>query len=108
MHLFDVTQADLNWHNPKVREALFDVIHFWIDKCVSGIRFDVMNVIGKSEVLEDSTDGPSSTQEKGLYTDTENSHAWIREMAQATFVDIAGCVTGGAMASRPVEESVRY
>ena len=73
MHLFDVTQADLNWHNPKVREALFDVIHFWIDKGVSGIRFDVMNVIGKSEVLEDSTDGPSSTQEKRLYTDTANT-----------------------------------
>lgn len=108
MHLFDVTQADLNWHNPKVREALFDVIHFWIDKGVSGIRFDVMNVIGKSEVLEDSTDGPSSTQEKRLYTDTENSHAWIREMAQSTFGDIEGFVTVGEMSSTTVEDGVRY
>ncbi|MER2293158.1 MAG: alpha,alpha-phosphotrehalase [Aerococcus urinaeequi] len=108
MHLFDVTQADLNWHNPKVREALFDVIHFWIDKGVSGIRFDVMNVIGKSEVLEDSTGGPSSTQEKRLYTDTENSHAWIREMAQSTFGDIEGFVTVGEMSSTTVEDGVRY
>ena len=108
MHLFDVTQADLNWHNPKVREALFDIIHFWIDKGVSGIRFDVMNVIGKSEVLEDSTDGTSSTQEKRLYTDTENSHAWIREMAQSTFGDIEGFVTVGEMSSTTVEDGVRY
>lgn len=108
MHLFDVTQADLNWHNPKVREALFDVIHFWIDKGVSGIRFDVMNVIGKSEVLEDSTDGPSSTQEKRLYTDTENAHDWIREMAQSTFGDIEGFVTVGEMSSTTVEDGVRY
>ena len=108
MHLFDVTQADLNWHNPKVREALFDVIHFWIDKGVSGIRFDVMNVIGKSEVLEDSTDGQSSTQEKRLYTDTENAHDWIREMAQSTFGDIEGFVTVGEMSSTTVEDGVRY
>lgn len=108
MHLFDVTQADLNWHNPKVREALFDVIHFWIDKGVSGIRFDVMNVIGKSEVLEDSTGGPSSTQEKWLYTDTENAHDWIREMAQSTFGDIEGFVTVGEMSSTTIEDGVRY
>ncbi|MFJ8450945.1 alpha,alpha-phosphotrehalase [Aerococcus viridans] len=108
MHLFDVTQADLNWHNPKVREALFDVIRFWIDKGVSGIRFDVMNVIGKSEVLEDSTGGPSSIQEKRLYTDTENSHAWIQEMAQSTFGDIEGFVTVGEMSSTTVEDGVRY
>ncbi|MFV8764215.1 alpha,alpha-phosphotrehalase [Aerococcus urinaeequi] len=108
MHLFDVTQADLNWHNPKVREALFDVIHFWIDKGVSGIRFDVMNVIGKSEVLKDSTGGPSSTQEKRLYTDTENSHDWIREMAQSTFGDIEGFVTVGEMSSTTIEDGVRY
>lgn len=108
MHLYDVTQADLNWHNPKVREALFDVIRFWIDKGVGGIRFDVMNVIGKSEVLEDSTGGPGSTQEKRSYTDTENSHKWIREMAQSTFGDIEGFVTVGEMSSTTIEDGVRY
>lgn len=108
MHLYDVTQADLNWHNPKVREALFDIIRFWIEKGVSGIRFDVMNVIGKSEVLEDSTGGPGSTQEKRLYTDTENAHAWIQEMAQSTFGDIEGFVTVGEMSSTTVEDGVRY
>lgn len=108
MHLYDVTQADLNWHNPKVREALFDIVLFWIDKGVRGIRFDVMNVIGKSEVLKDSTGGPGSTQEKRLYTDTENSHTWIQEMAQSTFNDIEGFVTVGEMSSTTIEDGVRY
>lgn len=108
LHLYDVTQADLNWHNPKVREALFDILRFWIDKGVGGFRFDVMNVIGKSEILEDSIDGPGSTQEKRLYTDTENSHRWIQEMATSTFGDIEGFVTVGEMSSTTIEDGVRY
>ncbi|OYQ65669.1 alpha,alpha-phosphotrehalase [Aerococcus sp. 1KP-2016] len=108
LHLYDVTQADLNWHNPKVREALFDILRFWIDKGVGGFRFDVMNVIGKSEILEDSIDGPGSTQEKRLYTDTENSHLWIQEMATSTFGDIEGFVTVGEMSSTTIEDGVRY
>lgn len=108
LHLYDVTQADLNWHNPKVREELFDVIRFWIDKGVGGFRFDVMNVIGKGEELIDSTDGPNSTQEKRLYTDTENSHCWIHEMAVNTFGNIEGFVTVGEMSSTTIEDGVRY
>ncbi len=108
LHLYDVTQADLNWHNPKVREELFDVIRFWIDKGVGGFRFDVMNVIGKGEELIDSTDGPNSTQEKRLYTDTENSHRWIHEMAVNTFGNIEGFVTVGEMSSTTIEDGVRY
>lgn len=47
LHLYDVTQADLDWANPNVREALFDVVNFWIDKGVEGFRLDVLNVIAK-------------------------------------------------------------
>lgn len=55
--LYDKTQADLNWHNPEVREALYDVVNFWINKGVKGFRFDVLNVIGKSQDLKDAADG---------------------------------------------------
>ena len=47
MHLFDVTQADLNWKNPEVREELKEVIRFWKAKGVKGFRFDVVNLILK-------------------------------------------------------------
>ncbi|MCP6652353.1 alpha-amylase family glycosyl hydrolase, partial [Klebsiella pneumoniae] len=49
LHLFDVTQADLNWENPEVRAALYDMINYWIDFGVDGFRFDVINLISKDE-----------------------------------------------------------
>ena len=55
LHLFDITQADLNWRNPHVREELFKVVNFWREKGVKGFRFDVINLIGKDEELKDNT-----------------------------------------------------
>src|SRR5699024_5543877 len=53
LHLFDRTQADLNWENPEVRAELADVLRFWMKKGVSGFRFDVVNLISKPDVFED-------------------------------------------------------
>ena len=57
LHLFDVTQADLNWDNPEVREELKKVILFWKEKGIRGFRFDVVNLISKPEVWEDDWEG---------------------------------------------------
>lgn len=107
LHLYDVTQADLNWHNPNVRQALADIANFWLDKGVKGFRFDVLNVIGKSEILVDS-EAPGSTQEKSLYTDTPIVHEWINELNQATFGQRDDIITVGEMSSTTVENGVRY
>lgn len=56
LHLFDVTQADLNWDNPEVREELKQVIRFWKKKGVKGFRFDVVNLISKPENFENDMD----------------------------------------------------
>ena len=40
LHTFQVEQPDLNWHNPEVREAMYDVMHFWLDRGVAGFRID--------------------------------------------------------------------
>ena len=66
LHLFDRTQADLNWDNPEVRSQLQDVVRFWMDKGVRGFRFDVINLVSKGDFLDDHqgdgrrfyTDGP--------------------------------------------------
>lgn len=108
LHLYDVTQADLNWHNPNVRQALVEVVNFWIAKGVKGFRFDVLNVIGKDQELVDSTGGPGSTQEKRLYTDTPIVHEWIRELNQATFGLAEEFTTVGEMSSTTVENGVKY
>ena len=67
MHLYDRTQADVNWYNPVVRDELFKVVNFWYEKGVRGFRFDVINVIGKGEEL---LDAPEGTVDKAQYTDT--------------------------------------
>ncbi|MCW6667581.1 alpha,alpha-phosphotrehalase [Aerococcaceae bacterium NML190938] len=107
LHLYDVTQADLNWHNPNVRQALYEVVHFWLEKGVRGFRFDVLNVIGKATTLEDSQ-APNSAQEKALYTDTPIVHQWIQELNQSSFGQYPDIVTVGEMSSTTVQSGIRY
>lgn len=107
LHLYDVTQADLNWHNPNVRQALYEVVHFWLEKGVRGFRFDVLNVIGKATTLEDSP-APNSAQEKALYTDTPIVYQWIQELNQSSFGQYTDIVTVGEMSSTTVQSGIRY
>ena len=107
LHLYDITQADLNWHNPNVRQELFEIVHFWLEKGVKGFRFDVLNVIGKSETLVDSQ-APNSSQEKALYTDTPIVHEWIQELNQASFGQRPDIITVGEMSSTSVQNGIRY
>lgn len=53
LHVFDVTQPDLNWENPEVREAVWDVMRFWLDKGCDGFRMDVINCISKEPGFPD-------------------------------------------------------
>ena len=53
LHLFDKTQADLNWDNPEMRRELYKIIHYWIGLGVKGFRFDVINLISKPQSFAD-------------------------------------------------------
>ncbi|WP_413700959.1 glycoside hydrolase family 13 protein [Psychromonas sp. KJ10-10] len=55
LHLFSKKQPDLNWANPEVREAIHDVLHFWLKKGIGGFRMDVINMIGKPSDFPDAT-----------------------------------------------------
>ena len=105
LHLYDTTQADLNWHNPRVRQELFKVVNFWADKGVRGFRFDVLNVIGKDTILRDAEPGEN---DKLLYTDTERVHPWVQELNRETFGSLEGAITVGEMSSTTIKSSVRY
>ena len=107
LHLYDVTQADLNWHNPKVRQELQEIVRFWMAKGVKGFRFDVLNVIGKTQTLVDSPAGDIAA-EKALYTDTPIVTQWIKELSQATFGQDPTFVTVGEMSSTTVPAGVAY
>src|SRR5699024_4217769 len=47
LHQFSVKQPDLNWENPKVREEIYRMINWWVDRGVGGFRLDVIDLIGK-------------------------------------------------------------
>ncbi|SNG22225.1 alpha,alpha-phosphotrehalase [Streptococcus pneumoniae] len=104
LHLFDETQADLNWRNPNVRKELFKVVNFWRDKGVKGFRFDVINLIGKDEV---SVDCPEN-EGKPVYTDKPIVHNYLRMMNQATFGSDDSFMTVGEMSSTTMENCVLY
>ena len=53
LHLYDTTQPDLNWRNPRVREEIYDVMNWWLAKGVDGYRLDVVNLLSKAEGLPD-------------------------------------------------------
>ena len=77
LHLFDVSQPDLNWDNPKVRREVQKVIRFWMAKGVKGFRFDVVNLISKGK-FEDDFEGDG----RRFYTDGPNIHKYLRELTR--------------------------
>ena len=105
LHLYDKTQADLDWHNPDVRAEAAKIVNFWKEKGVAGFRFDVLNVIGKDEVLVDSID---PDHEKPLYTDTPIVHKYIKELNRNTFGTDPEIVTVGEMSSTTIPNSIEY
>lgn len=102
LHLFDVTQADLNWENPKVREELQKVLRFWKGKGIKGFRFDVVNLISKPELFEDDFDGDG----RKYYTDGRHVHEFLKELAIES--GITDMITVGEMSSTSLENCVRY
>lgn len=102
LHLFDVSQADLNWDNPDVREELKKVVKFWMAKGVEGFRFDVVNLVSKPEVFENDFEGDG----RRFYTDGPKIHDYLKELVRDT--NMKGLVTVGEMSSTTVEHCVRY
>ncbi|HIZ47898.1 MAG TPA: alpha,alpha-phosphotrehalase [Candidatus Gemmiger excrementavium] len=102
LHLFDVSQADLNWENPAVRAELAKVLRFWKEKGVKGFRFDVVNLISKPEVFEDDHQGDG----RRFYTDGRNVHRYLQELVAAGGID--GMVTVGEMSSTTLENCIGY
>ncbi|MBS4211194.1 MULTISPECIES: alpha,alpha-phosphotrehalase [Neobacillus] len=102
LHLFDVTQADLNWENEKVREALYEMMHFWLKKGVDGFRLDVINLISKDQQFpQDDTDG------RKFYTDGPRIHEFLHEMNEKVFSKY-DLITVGEMSSTSIDHCINY
>ena len=58
LHLHSKKQPDLNWQNPKMRQAIYDMMNFWLEKGIGGFRLDVIDLIGKQPEQSITKNGP--------------------------------------------------
>ncbi|HEX7735974.1 MAG TPA: alpha-amylase family glycosyl hydrolase [Ktedonobacteraceae bacterium] len=88
LHLFDRKQPDLNWRNPLVRQAMYDVLRFWLERGVDGFRVDVLWMLLKDEQWRDNPWNPAwqpgdmeEDRQVRLYVeDQPGIHEIVREM----------------------------
>lgn len=82
MHSFAEAQPDLNWDNPRVRQEIYDIMRFWLDKGVDGFRMDTIAFISKPAGFRDLR--PEELRRPDLvYADGPNLHNYIQEMNSA-------------------------
>lgn len=72
LHLFSKKQPDLNWENQEVRQSVYDMMNFWIEKGIGGFRMDVIDLVGKQPFKKITGNGPKL-------------HEYLQEMNRATF-----------------------
>ncbi len=81
LHYFTVKQPDLKWENPRVRQEIYDIMKFWIDKGVDGFRMDVIPFISKHLPFTEIPDEYSGNF-MSYYADGPNLHTYLHEMNQ--------------------------
>ncbi|UYO20847.1 alpha,alpha-phosphotrehalase [Bacillus sp. 41-22] len=107
LHLFDETQADLNWENEKLREEVYDMMRFWLEKGVKGFRLDVINLISKDQRFL-SDEGTTATSDgRKYYTDGPRVHEYLQEMNRNVF-EGKDVITVGEMSSTTIDNCIKY
>ncbi|OMD58512.1 MULTISPECIES: glycoside hydrolase family 13 protein [Paenibacillus] len=111
LHLFSRKQPDLNWENPQLREELYKMITFWLDKGVDGLRMDVINMISKVEGLPSShRDGlaPGELAWGGeYYMNGPRVHDFLHEMNDKVLSNY-NIMTVGETPGATVEDAILY
>lgn len=102
LRLYDVTQADLNWDNPQVREELKEILRFWKEKGIQGFRFDVVNLVSKPQQMEDDFEGDG----RRFYSDGPHIHEYLKELVKDAGIE--DFITVGEMSSTSLEHCIRY
>ncbi len=114
LHLFSKKQPDLNWENPEVRQAVYAMMRWWLDRGVDGFRMDVINMISKA--VEPDGSLPDGIVSHGLYgdgfphfIDGPRIHEFLAEMHQEVFAGREGqFLTVGEMPGATVDEAIKY
>ncbi|MED0950772.1 alpha,alpha-phosphotrehalase [Bacillus mobilis] len=107
LHLFDETQADLNWENEKLREEVYDMMRFWLDKGVTGFRLDVINLISKDQQFLNDDGSTATSDGRKYYTDGPRVHEYLQEMNRSVF-EGKDVITVGEMSSTTIDNCIKY
>ena len=107
LHLFSKKQPDLNWDNPKVRQEVFDMMNWWLDKGVDGFRMDVISLISKKP---DLPDGPVGINGYASFNEPANGphvHEYLQEMREKV-LNRKETITVGECSGVTLEEAKKY
>ncbi|WP_256392055.1 alpha-glucosidase, partial [Natronoarchaeum rubrum] len=106
LHLFDEKQPDLNWRNAAVREDVYEMMNWWLDRGIDGFRMDVINLISKTEGLPDGDPGDEVTG-AGHFVDGPRLDEYVTELYERTLegrdVMTVGEMIGGISADEAAE-----
>lgn len=107
LHLFDRKQPDLNWENPEVRDAVYDMMRWWLDRGIDGFRMDVINLISKDTALPDAPSAPEGGWGDGspFYIGGPRLHEYMQEMHREVFAGRHGILTVGETPGVTVEQA---
>jgi oligo-1,6-glucosidase len=111
LHLFSAKQPDLNWENPEVRQAVYAMMRWWLDRGVDGFRMDVINMISKDTSLPDTTPRPGSPYGPGnrFFIGGPRNHEFLQEMYREVFAGRdARVLTVGEMPGVTIEDGIRF
>jgi oligo-1,6-glucosidase len=108
LHLFSRKQPDLNWENPEVRQAIYSMMRWWLDRGVDGFRMDVINVISKDPALPDGDSVGIWPVGWRHYLNGPRVHAYLQEMHREVFAGREGLLNVGEMPGVTVEEARLY
>ncbi len=111
LHLFSRRQPDLNWENPEVRAAVYEMMNWWLDRGVDGFRMDVINMISKVPDLPDGVRAPGDLYGDGTrhFLSGPRIHEFLQEMHREVFAGRdAELLTVGEMPGVTVEDAVLF
>jgi oligo-1,6-glucosidase len=107
LHLFSRKQPDLNWENPEVRQAVYEMMNWWLDRGVDGFRMDVINFISKDPALPDGSTGEGGWRRAGgeHYVSGPRIHEFLQEMHREVFQGRDALLNVGEMPGVTIEEA---
>ena len=107
LHIFSEKQPDLNWENPKVRQEMYDIMKFWLDKGIDGFRLDVIACISKDIQFPELPKDMLQSQWFPYYAQGPYLHDYLQEMHEEVFSKY-DCMNVGEMSFVTTDDALLF